>query len=251
MKLAKWASAAFAGAMMMAAPSAGAVVVLDQLSTVTQPASFGGFSTPIIGTTPFFNKYTAVQTITAGTKGKLNSVHFPVLAASSAGTLVLSLIDGDYNNGPHSLIGQQYFDFSQFNEINTDPNNFNYIFDVSLFNYNVKSGQTFSIFFDTAPSTNSFINLINGYTRSSNINNPFIPTEFYLANYSGGSLTTFIDGTPFFVTTTAPYDLTFATYVDTSGAVPEPATWSLLILGFGGIGVAMRRRAKRAAALVA
>lgn len=29
-----------------------------------------------------------------------------------------------------------------------------------------------------------------------------------------------------------------------AGAVPEPATWAMLITGFGGIGVAMRRRAK-------
>lgn len=26
------------------------------------------------------------------------------------------------------------------------------------------------------------------------------------------------------------------------GSVPEPATWSMMILGFGAIGVAMRRR---------
>ncbi|MBK6298186.1 MAG: PEP-CTERM sorting domain-containing protein [Sphingomonadales bacterium] len=29
-------------------------------------------------------------------------------------------------------------------------------------------------------------------------------------------------------------------------SVPEPATWALLILGFGGIGIAMRRRNFRA-----
>jgi PEP-CTERM motif len=32
------------------------------------------------------------------------------------------------------------------------------------------------------------------------------------------------------------------------GAVPEPATWALMLLGFGGIGVAMRRRRKPALA---
>jgi hypothetical protein len=29
-----------------------------------------------------------------------------------------------------------------------------------------------------------------------------------------------------------------------SGSVPEPATWALMLLGFGGIGMAMRRRRK-------
>jgi hypothetical protein len=28
----------------------------------------------------------------------------------------------------------------------------------------------------------------------------------------------------------------------TGGAVPEPSTWAMMLLGFGGMGVAMRRR---------
>lgn len=35
------------------------------------------------------------------------------------------------------------------------------------------------------------------------------------------------------------------------GAVPEPATWALMLLGFGGIGLAMRRRRKPALAQLA
>ena len=34
-----------------------------------------------------------------------------------------------------------------------------------------------------------------------------------------------------------------------SGAVPEPGTWAMMILGFGAIGFAMRRRSKRGTAL--
>jgi hypothetical protein len=37
----------------------------------------------------------------------------------------------------------------------------------------------------------------------------------------------------------------------TSAAVPEPATWAMMLLGFGGIGVAMRRRRKPALAQIA
>lgn len=35
------------------------------------------------------------------------------------------------------------------------------------------------------------------------------------------------------------------------GAVPEPATWALMVLGFGGIGMAMRRRRRRVLAQIA
>ena len=34
----------------------------------------------------------------------------------------------------------------------------------------------------------------------------------------------------------------FATDAAVTGAVPEPATWAMMLLGFGGIGMAMRRR---------
>ena len=34
----------------------------------------------------------------------------------------------------------------------------------------------------------------------------------------------------------------------TSGAVPEPATWAMMLVGFGGLGAAMRSRRKQAAA---
>jgi len=34
----------------------------------------------------------------------------------------------------------------------------------------------------------------------------------------------------------------YAFRVDGRGAVPEPATWAMMLIGFGGIGLAMRRR---------
>jgi hypothetical protein len=37
----------------------------------------------------------------------------------------------------------------------------------------------------------------------------------------------------------------------TEGGVPEPASWTMMLLGAGGIGFALRRRAKPSAALTA
>jgi hypothetical protein len=45
------------------------------------------------------------------------------------------------------------------------------------------------------------------------------------------------------------YDFTIALRVDgAAAAVPEPATWALMIVGLGGVGAAMRRRPGRIAA---
>lgn len=41
------------------------------------------------------------------------------------------------------------------------------------------------------------------------------------------------------------YDYTFRTYSsDTAGAVPEPSTWGLMVVGFGAMGAALRSRRK-------
>ena len=40
-------------------------------------------------------------------------------------------------------------------------------------------------------------------------------------------------------------NFTFST--QTEGAVPEPATWTMMLLGFGGVGIAMRRNRRRLA----
>ena len=39
-------------------------------------------------------------------------------------------------------------------------------------------------------------------------------------------------------------DVTFGSVTPGGGAVPEPATWAFMILGFGAIGGAMRRQRK-------
>lgn len=44
---------------------------------------------------------------------------------------------------------------------------------------------------------------------------------------------------------------TLTTFSATAVAVPEPATWGLMLLGFGGIGMAMRRRRRPALAQIA
>lgn len=46
-----------------------------------------------------------------------------------------------------------------------------------------------------------------------------------------------------------PASSSVALYTATPGAVPEPATWAMMLLGFGAVGTAMSRRKKAAGAL--
>ena len=59
----------------------------------------------------------------------------------------------------------------------------------------------------------------------------------------GASHEVFGNSTGIYVTADAPFHLTFREV-----AVPEPGTWALMILGFGGVGAALRTR-RRAVAL--
>lgn len=47
------------------------------------------------------------------------------------------------------------------------------------------------------------------------------------------------------LTTTNPFSTGYVTATATP-AVPEPATWAMMLIGFGSVGVALRRRAARA-----
>lgn len=71
---------------------------------------------------------------------------------------------------------------------------------------------------------------------------------------SGGGYELFYDPAGFTSGTTYTFNLSsyfpntpgfsHITVFDSAGPVPEPATWAMMLLGFGGIGMAMRRRRK-------
>jgi hypothetical protein len=70
-------------------------------------------------------------------------------------------------------------------------------------------------------------------------------TAFWLSfNLAGSSdtVTLVVDG--------IPNNRLVSAAVCDEGAVPEPGTWALMLLGFGGIGMAMRRGRKQTARLM-
>ncbi|RXR30953.1 PEPxxWA-CTERM sorting domain-containing protein [Sphingobium fluviale] len=267
MKLAKWASAAIAGAMMAAPPgNAGAVVLLDQLSQVQNaPSNITGFyaapvgyADPVIfGSSPFTGShFTSAQSLTANATGTLDHVDFSVFFNSAAfgvgsGNLTLSLIDGDYASGAQKVVGQAAYDLAALPNVEFDANILNFTFQTSSFKYRVKQGQKISIVFSTESANTGLIYFNGGYAEYDFSTGSPVLLNSYLPNYAGGKLTVYSDGNDVTSAMGVDNDLTFASYVDTSSGAPEPTTWSLLILGFGGIGAAMRRRVKSAAALAA
>lgn len=236
-------------------------MVLDQLSQAPIPtaynsfySSFTGYVDPILfGPSPYAGSHFAsAQTITAGARGKLDHVDFSHAFNSanlglSSGILILSLIDGDYSAGARNIIGQSAFDLTSLASLPSswDPNFLNFSFQTSSFNYHVKNGQAFSILFETDPTTNGFVFFNEGLANWDFSGPTPSPAQTYLPHYAGGKLVYNISGVVGDNPDGLDHDITFASYVDTSGGVPEPATWALMILGFGGIGTTLRKRGRR------
>lgn len=61
-------------------------------------------------------------------------------------------------------------------------------------------------------------------------------------NGAGDTTTTIISGDVDFFDTTFNDQFVWARFTPSAGAVPEPASWALMLLGFAGIGVGIRRR---------
>ncbi len=118
------------------------------------------------------------------------------------------------------------------------------------FSFNVDSNPT--------PISTSGTAFVAGITNSTGQYAGRTTQSFYLlangglfGNYFGPQVFTGTLAAPMFQTGT--YAATFGnnaalagivTISDAAGAVPEPATWAMMILGMGAIGAAMRRRIK-------
>ena len=82
--------------------------------------------------------------------------------------------------------------------------------------------------------------------------------SFYMNNFSGLNFNPLVDGT-YTVNLrvnglaggSRSLDVVAQLGKGFSGAVPEPTTWALMLMGFGGLGVAMRRRRAQMAVAVA
>jgi hypothetical protein len=199
-----------------------------------------------------------------------------LFSASPAGAAVTLTFEGIPNLGPvGAFYGPDYvFSPATIAVIDSDsggtgsianepsPNTTMAFLDANNALLNVTNGfdTGFSFFYSSATAAtvsvydalNGTGNLLASLNLSAQYNNNCVgdPTGAYCnwtavgVNFSGTAYSINFGGTANFST----FDnITFGSATPGTGAVPEPGTWAMMLLGFGAIGLAMRRRRTRAA----
>ena len=146
------------------------------------------------------------------------------------------------------------------------PNTIMFFLDANNAILNVTNGFTDGFSFFYSSSTAATINVYDGLNGTGNILASFNRTAQGFNNCAGDPTGAFCNWSPVGVNFAGTaysinfggtanqtgYDnITFGSATPGGGAVPEPATWAMMLLGFGGIGVAMRRRRKEGLAQIA
>jgi len=125
--------------------------------------------------------------------------------------------------------------------------------DLTSFNGTLLSSFTSNLLFGSAQSVmmSTLLNPGNGLFTGAPLQNAL----FTAIGTSQGSNGVNVPG---LFSETVRYDLTFGAgagafndTVNIAASVPEPATWAMMLLGFGGIGIAIRRRRKPVLAQIA
>ncbi len=216
------------------AQSALGAVIVDQQALVGPPTM--GRVSAIIGNlnppppNPRIVNSVLGQTVTAGVTGILKTVEIQgPFSGSLAGSAVFSLFDGDLTSGG-TLLGTRSVDLASIALANSQ---FVSAIDVSSFGLGVTPGSIFSFSLSYLGPANGnagvTIGNLTGFT-------PMGQPIFAFNQYAAGTGFQSGNGNPL---RPAAWDLGFRTYVD---AIPEPGNWALMIVGFGLIGSAMRRR---------
>lgn len=172
------------------------------------------------------------HSVTAGMTGLLTRLDLLVAEGNGTGALVVSLghgqvVDTGYVNNVSLVVDRSLI--ASYTEIN--QGGFTTV-DVSALGFMVTAGQQFTIHLAASPDSisNRF-----GWGFGNDIDGEGTVGAF--ADYALGDNRISEDGSISWSVT--GFDRGFRTYVE---GVPEPATWAMLIIGFGAVGMASRRR---------
>jgi PEP-CTERM motif len=239
---AKFAAFALCAAAFTGSAQAAVVLAQDNLLTIVQP----GFQL-VQGIGRATDRRQA-QGVVAGKTGTLDHIDLQVGTIGNVGAnnLAIEILHGGVGSlpagpgaSPFIISGSSLFAFN-----NLDQNHF-LTLDVSSLNFNVTAGDQFLIYvYAQTPSATARFGLIYGEEIGVDAdgnsivgsNRNYAPAANYITDNTGNL--------PWQETI---YDRGFRTYVNVAG-VPEPASWMLMIAGFGMVGAAMRRQRGRVSA---
>lgn len=246
-------SVAAAAVLCATVGAANAAVVVDQSNIAVAPS--GGsiiyqlFGSPInlnpIGTVPNLIEAQGVQYVTAGISGVLAAVDLqlsrfaPQNVNGALEVVIANNVTFDSNGIFQSgnLLGTAFANISSLPAGQGGIVNF----DLSGQNISFNAGDQFVI----AVRNPGGFQGVFGWAAGTSTDAPGVPfnvANFTGINYAGGDA---LRGTAPLNSGNLVFrshvDLGFRTYVN---SVPEPATWAMMIIGFGLVGGSMRRRAR-------
>jgi hypothetical protein len=204
----------------MCSSMAQAAALIDQ-STMNSPGFYSGTPVMTVGAT----SYQGGQTFTAGLSGVLAQIDVMV-GGNIAYPMNLRLrpvTGGVIDANDSNIIASFSFTAPDWNTtgplIYPGPTSVN----VSSAGLSVTAGSQYAFTLDSAADPAG----LGGWAH-------------YSGSYQGGQ--GYYRNSAASIFASAGADHAFATFVETSSAVPEPSTWAMMLLGFGAIGFAMRRR---------
>lgn len=232
-----------------------ATVELDQSALVVAGANSSGSISVGFGTfrdapppipSPAYTYL--VQSATAGKTGYLDHLDVQLTRMLSTlsprqGSVVLSLYDGDFAAGTGSLVTESSISVDTLPSFGGIPTDYA-LFDLRDAGFFVTSGQVFSFrveFLSTAEVTQTISGVIGNVEI---VTDPAWGVVPKFNDYARGEARSgnSVEG----ILGVLDGDLGFRSFVDvTAPAVPEPASWALMVGGFAAVGGAMRRRPAR------
>ena len=175
------------------------------------------------------------QTFVAGVSGRITRVELQLKGYATPTNTRVSLVDGSPVSGTNFFVGSGYISRFDIPNYYYGPPKQSYI-DLSSQNISIVSGHTYSLLLEAEPEPYPqypFGYVGWGYGISSGLT-PFTGiavTKSNLGNWTQYSAPQSNNG------------FGFRTYVDAQAA-PEPRAWAMMVVGFGIVGVGLRRRRK-------
>jgi hypothetical protein len=234
---------AVAGFLVLAALPVQAAEVIDQSTLLTATTGTNFTASAITRALDPPSSRIQSMSVTAGKTGLLSRVDVQVYQFPGSGDLNLGIASGIAGQPGFATLGSFAIPRSS---VPTSAESFGgslVSVDVSSLGFDVVPGTVFSIVLGSAAqaSGNNRFGWVFGESADGSDFN-----TLQVVNYAAGfNQTSGDDGVTWSPPTGA--DRGFRTWVDPGNAVPEPASWAMLIAGFGLTGAAMRRRRVTAA----